>query len=201
MANCLRYLNIIIIILLFTLNIALLTISILSLFYLDCIEDENPPKNHISIIFFICTIVISTLGCTISPYCSIKLIYFKMLTFIGWFFTCTIILLASTIGMIILDLMIRTVSKNKEIEILTDLKIIILIVLIILSILYIAKATLVIRYLKQIATEVESSPLNNISGDDLTSELYKNIIRQSKEPSNDSLKQEYLRLSFGSKKV
>ena len=201
MASLLRYSNIFLIVLLFTLNISLLTISILSLFYLDSIEDENPPKNHKNIIFFIFTIVSALIGCSISPYCSVKLIYFKMLTFVGWFYTCIIILFALTIGMIVLDIMIRTVSSNRDIEILADLKMIILVVLVLLSVLYIAKLILVFRYLKQIATEVESSPLNNISGDDLTSELYKNIIRQSKEPSNDSLKQEYVRLSFGSKKV
>jgi len=195
----LRQFNISMIISLMLLNIILGALSFISfILFLQNLNEykEDYPNNSISWAILVISLVVSMLASTCVYYFGMRSVYFKMRSFFSLYLASLISYTLFTTLLLILNI---TLMKNSNLIPFQHFERLLkgtMIIDIILIILYLITLVSWLLYKKRLQSQFEEAPLNNLlNPETLSDELYNNIIEQSINPEDKSLKNKYRKLS------
>lgn len=197
MCTYIRQLNIILVIALIVFNVMLLVFGVTTIGILGKILSES--NHNDSLLNFAFLIIASIKGLAaliIIYYFGKRVIYFKMLSYLKVYVINLISCLFISALLIVFKIAVTEEEDIKSNQHYENFRNIIMIISIILVFTYSLSLICLFRYKRRLEDQVSESPLNKMSDpDSISSELYQNIIDQSKDPDNPKLKAEYRRLS------
>ena len=199
----LRYYNIASLLLNLLLNLSCIVISIVCISLLLNLDSQEKKIFHMKTVNYVYLIIQITFGFVstiVNLYFGMKYIYFKIISYSKMYLSTLFVNFLCTILLIIANYLLNynyDETTFKTYEFYLD------IVIIIASFLicnYIIGFYLGFIYISKLEQQIDDSPLNQLSNPDLLSDkIYENIIKQSKDPNNKELKEEYSILSRKSK--
>lgn len=202
MCNYIRQINISLLVLSLLLNAIITIIAVItSIFLISIISDKKLDFQEAPSTFVYLSIAVikGTIAFITVNYFGKRVIYFKMLSYFKIYVIFIVLYMFISALLVVLNFMLNDYNKGLVDERITHflhLRNCIMIIAIVNIICDILTLTFTGFYYKRLIYQFEESPLNRISNpEDLSNELYNNIISQSKDPENNTLKEEYRRLS------
>ena len=207
MCKCQRTVDFILMILLALLEIVTSVIFSIILVYtiqLDSNEEKYKQTIITNLINSPLNLTVDIISVWIIAVFGFHALYFKIIPKLIWYIICALIIPSIFWLLFIIDVLYENGNdmksiKPSEIKEIYDLKEIAYYISCIKSVFYLVSALLTILERSALVIEIKASPFSCID-ESLTEELYNNILRQSKNPEDESLISEYKRLTLSKRK-